>query len=125
WMKKHGLVSSYRERHAEKGGIERERLGELVADGRTIGEIAAEVGLSKGAVRHWMRVYGFRTGRARGERPRLARAAKAAGLLVVTMLCRHHGETEFVLEGRGYYRCKQCRAESVVRHRQKLKATLV
>ena len=65
WMKKHGLVSSYRERHAAKGGIERERLGELVADGRTISEIAAEVGLSKGAVRHWMRVYGFRTARAR------------------------------------------------------------
>lgn len=39
--------------------------------------------------------------------------------------CQHHGDTEFVLEGRGYYRCKRCRAESVVRHRQKMKTTLV
>jgi transposase len=55
WMEKYGLVSRYRERHAAKGGIERERLEELVGRGMTIAEIAAEVGLSKGTVRHWMR----------------------------------------------------------------------
>ncbi len=25
------------------------------------------------------------------------------------MECRMHGEAEFLIEGRGYYRCKQCR----------------
>ena len=125
WMKKYGLVSPYREKHAARGGIGRQRLEALVDRGLTIAEIAHEVGLSRGAVRHWLMVYGLRTLRARGESAAIARASKEAGLLTVTMTCRHHGETEFVLEGRGYYRCKRCRADAVVRHRQKLKTTLV
>lgn len=36
-------------------------------------------------------------------------------------LCKKHGETEFVLEGRGYYRCKKCRSEQVQKRRDKLK----
>ena len=125
WMHKHGLVSPYRERHAAKDGISRKRLEELVEAGSTIAEIAEEVGLSKGAVRHWLRVHGLRTKRARGERMKIARAAKKAGLVRVSMACPRHGDSEFVLEGRGYYRCIRCRAESVVRHRQKVKAVLV
>jgi transposase-like protein len=125
WVKKHGLSSPYAARHAAKGGIERERLEAMVDVGMTIAEIAAEVQRSRGAVRHWLRRYGLKTKRARGERLVLTKAARAAGLLTVTMDCRVHGETEFVLEGRGYYRCKRCRADAVVRHRQKLKTTLV
>ncbi len=125
WMKKHGLESPYAKRHASKGGIERERLEGLVGEGLTIAEIADAVGLSKRTVRHWLTVYGFRTARSRGERRALAKSVEAAGSSTVVMSCRRHGEVEFVLEGRGYYRCKQCRAESVVRHRQKVKATLV
>lgn len=125
WLKKHELTSAYAEKHAAKGGIEREKLEKPVAEGRTIGEIAAEVGLSNGAVRHWMMVYGFRTAKARGDRVTVARVAKKAGLLTLTMSCRIHGDTEFVLEGHGYYRCRRCRADSVVRHRQKVKAVLV
>jgi hypothetical protein len=45
--------------------------------------------------------------------------------LTVTMACAHHGETEFYLEGRGYYRCKRCRSEAVIRRRRKVKAILV
>lgn len=56
WMRKHGLVASNRAKHAAKGGIERERLTGLVARGMTIAQIAEEVGLSKGAVRHWWAV---------------------------------------------------------------------
>lgn len=125
WMKRYDLVSSLRGKHAAKGGIAREQLEELVDAGMTLARISEEVSLSKGAVRHWMRVYGLRTARAWGERAKVAKAAKVAGLLTVTMSCRHHGETEFTLEGRGYYRCRRCRAESVVRHRQKVKAILV
>jgi hypothetical protein len=44
---------------------------------------------------------------------------------MINMTCRHHGETEFFLEGRGYYRCKRCRSEAVSRRRRKLKAALV
>jgi hypothetical protein len=41
------------------------------------------------------------------------------------MQCARHGTAEFVLEGRGYYRCKRCRAEAVTRHRQRLKQVLL
>jgi 5-methylcytosine-specific restriction endonuclease McrA len=41
------------------------------------------------------------------------------------MECQCHGTAEFVLEGRGYYRCTRCRVEAVTRRRRKLKATLV
>jgi 5-methylcytosine-specific restriction endonuclease McrA len=40
------------------------------------------------------------------------------------MDCPHHGETEFFLEGRGYYRCKRCRSEAVTRRRRKVKQIL-
>lgn len=126
WMKKHGLVSPYREKHAAKGGIEREVLEALVSAGSTIAEIAAAVGRSKGTVRHWLRQYGLRTRNGVGtRRPGVSGAAREAGLHSIVMTCPRHGEAEFVIEGRGYYRCKQCRADSVVRHRQKLKAILV
>jgi transposase/5-methylcytosine-specific restriction endonuclease McrA len=132
WMNKHGLVSPYREKHAAKGGIERERLEGLVNAGMTIAEIATEVGLSKGTARHWLRRYGLRTQNGRGRRrhggapaARAVRAARAAGQLTVVMPCARHGETEFVLEDRGYYRCKRCRVDAVVRHRRKIKARLV
>lgn len=42
-----------------------------------------------------------------------------------TKTCKNHGETEFVLEGRGYYRCKKCRQERVQRRREKLKELAV
>jgi hypothetical protein len=41
------------------------------------------------------------------------------------MLCRRHGETEFILEGRGYYRCKKCRSERVAQRPRDVKAILV
>lgn len=43
----------------------------------------------------------------------------------ITKECKNHGETEFVLEGRGYYRCKKCRSESVQKRRDKLKQNAV
>jgi transposase-like protein len=126
WMKKYGLAAPNRAKHAAKGGIERDLLEPLVEAGMTIAEIAEAVRRSKGTVRHWMRKYGLRTKNASGrESAEGSRAARAAGLLTTTMTCVHHGEAEFVLEGRGYYRCKQCRAEQVVRHRRKLKTILV
>lgn len=125
WMKKYGLESPYRQRHAAKGGIERERLEELVEAGMTIAEIAKTVGLSKVTVRRWLGRHGLQTKNTRGRRSREAvRAGKEAGLLTLTMVCAHHGETEFYLEGRGYYRCKRCRSEAVTRRRRKVKQIL-
>jgi transposase-like protein len=126
WMRKYGLVSPHRERHVAKGGIERERLERLVERGMTIAEIAEEVGLSKGTVRHWLREYGLSTRNSRGSRrAHIAGPAKEAGLLTVTMTCPRHGETDFILEGRGYYRCKRCRADRVAERRHEVKAIVV
>lgn len=126
WMKKHGMVSPFRDKHAAKGGIEKERLELLIDAGMTIAEIAEELGRSKATVRHWLRRYGLRTRNGVGTRsPGVASVAREAGRLSATMTCPRHGETEFVIEGRGYYRCKRCRADGVVRHRQKMKAILV
>jgi transposase-like protein len=106
WMAKHGLQAVNREKQAAKGGIEQQRLEALVERGMTIAEIADEVGLSKGTVRYWLRAYGLRTRNAMGRMgASAAREAKSAGELSVTMVCASHGETEFYLEARGYYRC--------------------
>jgi transposase len=126
WMRKHGLEAPNRAKHASKGGIERERLIELVGRGMTIAEIAEEVGLSKGAVRHWLGRYGLQTRHLRSRRsgPR-GRDVTQADRLTVTMTCVHHGESEFLLEGRGAYRCKRCRSEAVSSRRRTLTAMLV
>jgi hypothetical protein len=39
--------------------------------------------------------------------------------------CKRHGATLFTLEGRGYYRCMQCRREAVSRWRRRMKLKLV
>jgi transposase len=126
WLHKHGLEASNRAKHAAKGGIERERLTELVGRGLTIAQIAQEVGLSKGAVRHWLGRYGLRTRHPRGRRPGSEPPlVKRAGRATARLVCVRHGETEFVLEGRGSYRCDRCRSEAASERRRGLKLTLV
>jgi hypothetical protein len=39
--------------------------------------------------------------------------------------CKRHGLTEFVLEGRGSYRCKKCRSLAVSNRRKRNKIALV
>jgi transposase len=126
WMAKHGLEAVNREKHAAKGGIERERLEALVEAGLSTRDIAAEVGLAQTSVCHWLRRFGLRTQQTRDDADRAAwRAAKAEGHVTVVMTCRRHGETDFVIEGRGYCRCTRCRSESVATHRRKVKMLLV
>src|SRR6185437_5091661 len=48
-----------------------------------------------------------------------------AGLDTLRLSCPKHGETEFILEGRGYFRCKQCRMDRVARRRRRVKEILV
>jgi transposase len=122
-MKKYGLESPYRAKHAAKGGIDRERLQELVEAGASISTIAETLQRSPSTVRHWLGRYGLETN-ATTQR-RVGREAREAGRVIVQRTCRHHGLTEFWLEGRGAYRCLLCRQEAVVRRRRKVKAILV
>ncbi len=125
WMAKFGLEAPNREKHAAKGGIEKERLAELVAAGKSIAEIASALSVGKSTVRHWLGRYGLRTERARRVRAEARAAAREGGQLTVKLACARHGETDFILEGRGYYRCKLCRVERVSQHRRDMKAKLV
>ena len=123
WMAKYGLEAPNREKHAAKGGIARQRLESLVADRLSIAEIGQEVGLSKTSVRYWLGRYGLRTHSA--ARTATVQGARESGVRVVRMGCPQHGDADFVLEGRGYYRCTACRQERVTQRRREVKATLV
>lgn len=126
WVRKYGLEAPNKMRHAPKGGLSRSELEPLVAKGLSIAEIASEVDRSKATVRHWLLRYGLRTHGTLGRRVQADRAAaRAADLEVVVLMCRHHGETDFWLNARGYYRCKQCRSEAVTRRRRRMKELLV
>jgi DNA-binding CsgD family transcriptional regulator len=121
WMKKHGLVANGRHKHASRGGLSREQLERLVARGMTLRQMSAELGMSASTVRHWMKKFGLRTRRHRENR-HLGSERKPS---VIVDECRRHGETEFVLENRGAYRCKRCRSQSVSQWRQRLKRRLI
>lgn len=126
WMKKFGLEAPNREKHAARGGIPRERLEELVEGGLTVRQIAEAVGLSGSTVRHWLRRYGLKTHNKFGPRfDASVTVARQSGVAVQNLVCFVHGETEYVLEGRGYYRCKRCRNDRISRHRRRLREALV
>ena len=123
WLRKHGLEANGRARHAPRGGIPIEALEPLVADGLSIREIAAELEVGYGTVRHWLRRHGLRTKAA--ERPRTTREDRDAADPVVLMVCFRHGTTEFGLRADGYRRCLRCRSDDVAKRRRRVKEILV
>ena len=120
WLKKHGLQAVGRTTYAARGGIEREALSSLVADGLSSREIAAGLGVSQGTVRHWLARYGLRTARS-GLTTRSRRADRER----FTDVCEIHGATVFVVRADGFTGCRQCRSEAVVRRRRRVKRLLV
>ena len=99
WMAKYGLEAVNREKHAAKGGLDQDRLViSACGTGKTIAEMAADVGLSKTTVRHWFGRYGLKTSTARGRRPAgETRVASDEAPRQVDRLdvLREHGETEW------------------------------
>src|SRR4051794_10784632 len=123
-MKKYGLRSQHAAQAAARGGVDRERLEELVRRNLPLRKIAAEVGLSVTAVRHWLQSYGLETETMR--RRRLLREGRATGAVLVTAPCSRHGDTEFHLRNDGAaYRCMRCRSDDVSTHRRRMRAELV
>jgi transposase len=121
WMHKYGLRSALAERHAARGGIDREVLRSLVADACSTREIARRLGLSQTTVRHWLKRHGLETQRA----ARLAGRGTSGPAGVVVAECGRHGATRFAPRGDGGYRCLACRSEAVAARRRKVKAILV
>jgi excisionase family DNA binding protein len=122
WVKRHGLSAVHRDRHAPKGGIDRDTLAGLVEEGLSTRQIAERLRLSQSTVRHWLRKHQLRTHRARRENSRGRRGVHPDRVM---MHCARHGTTEFWLEPRGMYRCLRCRSEAVSRRRRRLKEILV
>jgi transposase len=118
WLKKHGLAAVQAEKHASKGAISREELARLLAAGLSLREISQRLDRSLATVRHWMGKYELKPS------PRRQRGGEDGSREMVSR-CQHHGETSFVREGRGYYRCKRCRVEATTRRRHRLKRILV
>jgi transposase len=119
WTNKHGLASTFAAKHATKGPVDRDALSDLVAEGLTIEQIGANLGIGSASVRHWLQKYGLRTVRARRQAP-------TAGEREVIRECRRHGWTAFVMAGTGKrLRCTRCRTEHVSTRRRKVKAILV
>jgi transposase len=120
WMEKYDLQAAHSERHKARGALSEHVLTELVGAGKSIAEIAIEVGRSKATVRHWLLEYGLQTSAAvRRRQDRLSPGSRRLDQ------CRRHGEQEFVAAGDGHWRCVACRAESVTQSRQRRKALLV
>jgi transposase len=118
WLKKHELSAGKARRHAPKGALKRSELEALVRAGLTLREIAERLDRSPTTVRYWLDKYDLRV--KRDSRSRIPRKQKRA-----IFSCRRHGETTFVLEGRGYYRCAACRVERVTKRRRVVKQKLV
>jgi transposase len=126
WVGRYGLQAGAAEKHAARGGLGRKELGALVERGLSIAQIPSEVDRSKATVRHWLRKHGLKTWSPSGSRRSAeSQAARKVGLREAVMTCASHGETGFVLDGRGYYRCRKCRAEAVSRRRRKMMRILV
>ena len=99
------------------------RSRSLIREGLSIASMGERLGVHASTVTYSLRKYDLRT--AQALRREDGRRAKAAGRATVTMVCRHHGETEFWIEGRGAYRCLACRSEGVANRRRRAKQTLV
>jgi transposase len=123
WLRKHKLAAVHADRHAARGGIPREQLAALVAEGKSIRTIAGETGLSTATVRHWLRIYALETKPT--LRRQQARAGRANGQLHIERECETHGTTRFTLDRDGVYRCMRCRAEAVSRRRRLVREMLV
>lgn len=122
-LKRHGL-NPVGAKYRSKGALSEEVLKRMVEDGTSVTEMARLLDRDPSSVRPWLIKYGLwplRSGKRRAD----AQVAREQGLKRVKMECPHHGLVEFVLEGRGAYRCLKCRREAVVRWRRRAKLRLV
>lgn len=118
WLKKHGLRAVRGAVNSPKGPVDKEELLAIIEEGCSLQEIAERLDRSVTVVRYWI-------GRYEIKRERCRRRVIPDGPKRTQMICRRHGETKFVLEGRGFYRCMKCRAESSARRRRRVKQILV
>ncbi len=118
WLKKYGLAAAKREKHSAKGPLDKSDLERLLAAGLSLPETAQRLDRSLATVRHWVGKYELKPA------PRRKRGSER-GPREMPSWCKRHGNTMFVREGSGYYRCKRCRMERVAERRRTIKGKLV
>ncbi|HEX6459839.1 MAG TPA: hypothetical protein VF032_13035 [Thermoleophilaceae bacterium] len=123
WVKKHGLSAAFADRHAARGGIPRPALEGMIAAGGTHRSIAEALEVSVATVKHWLKRYGLETYGTATRRE--SREGRRAGIRTLSRNCAKHGETTFVLDPEGIYRCRRCRGEAVMKRRRALRARIV
>jgi transposase len=120
WLKKHGLAACGATKYARRGALRKDKLEALAGRGATVAEMAERLDRNPSTIRYWLRRYEIGIVNRRGSRRR-----RGSGSRFETFECGRHGTTDFVLEGRGYYRCKRCRSEGVAKRRRTIKRQLV
>jgi hypothetical protein len=101
--------------------MDRKSLEALIETGATMREMAHALEVSPSAIQYRLKKLGLHTKNGVGRRPDV----NGQKLPVTTGTCRRHGETQYVLQGHGGYRCKRCRVEAVARRRRRVKEQLV
>lgn len=123
WVAKHGLVANGRAEFSRKGPLDAAVLRVLIEEGRSIIEIADELGVTPARVRYWVTRYDL--GPTRGaNRASAIRRARAEGLNEVELNCPRHGLTLFWV-GESCVRCRKCNSAGVARRRRRVKEILV
>jgi transposase-like protein len=130
WVRKHGLVANGRGKYAPRGGVRREELESLVAEGRTFKDMANALDRSISTIRYWLAKHRLGGSSAPpGRRPLVSKtkvdAALQAGSRTLLSSCVKHGSTVFVIENSGRVRCRKCRMERVTEWRRRTKRRLV
>lgn len=120
WLKKHQLMPSGGEKYRRRGSLCPDELKLLADAGATLAEMAARLDRSASTIRYWLDRYGIKPPGGHRSQRRHRGDSKTA-----VFECRHHGLTQFTLEGRGHYRCKRCRSAAVVKRRRTVKRILV
>ena len=92
-------------------------------EGRTIAEIATGLGVRPNCVRYRIEEYGLP--RPIEVRRVLREHAVCTGETRSMRVCRRHGRTRFVRDGKGTWRCSQCGGDRVTARRRRVKRILV
>jgi transposase-like protein len=122
WARQHGLQSAHAQRHAARGGIDEAALRRLVAEHRSVREIARALDRSPATVRHWLARYGIESSMAR--RRNEGALARAVGADEAILRCPVHGPIRHVRRDDGY-RCTACRSGAVTARRRRVKRILL
>jgi transposase-like protein len=123
WARKHGLQSAHAERHAARGGIERELLTAIVACGLPVRDMAEAMDLSPTTVRYWLAKHEIT--RPAAARRRAGTSASASKEARPDLRCPKHGLVPHVPRADGNFRCTRCRSEHVSDRRRRVKRLLV